>query len=144
METAGLPMERAHPLDVWAAGVGVALRTLRREPILGLKRLALPVSYWRSAEFGYVWRRMTAPHGARVLDLGSPKDLAAMLARRRGYEVVATDILAEAVASSGRYARAQGLEGRGPGRVHSEVQDGRALAYPDAFFDAAFSVSVLE
>src|SRR2546422_10792066 len=30
------------------------------------------------------------------------------------------------------------------GRVHSEVQDGRALTYADGSFDAAYSVSVLE
>ena len=141
---AGKRFERARPLDVWAAGVEVGLRTLRREPVLGLKRLALPVSYWRSAEFGYVWRHLAAPPGARVFDLGSPKDLAAMLARHRGYEVVATDILPEAIDASRRYARAQGLDGRGAGRVHSEVVDGRALAFADASFDAAFSVSVLE
>lgn len=144
MTSADIRFERARPLDVWAAGVEVGLRTLRREPVLGLKRLALPVSYWRSAEFGYVWRRLTAPPGARVFDLGSPKDLAAMLARHRGHEVVATDILPEAIDSSRRYARAQGLDGRGAGRVHSELQDGRALPYADASFDAAFSVSVLE
>jgi SAM-dependent methyltransferase len=139
-----LPRERGGPLDVWAAGVGVALRTLRKEPVLGLKRLALPVSYWRSAEFGYVWRQLSLPAGARVLDVGSPKDLAAMLAYRRGYEVVATDILPEAIESSRRYAIAQSLDGVGPGRVRSEVQDGRTLEYADGSFDAAFSVSVLE
>jgi len=134
----------AHSLGIWAAGVGVGLRTLRKEPLLGLKRLALPVSYWRSVEFAYVWRQLRQPPGARVLDVGSPKDLAAMLARHRGYEVVATDILPEAVLSSRRYASAQGLEGRGAGRVRSEVQDGRALPYADGSFDAAYSVSVLE
>jgi len=136
--------ETAKPLDIWAAGVGVGLRTLRREPMLGLKRLALPVSYWRSAEFAYACRQLRLPPGARVFDLGSPKDLAALLARQRGYEVVATDILPEAIDESRRYALAQGIDGRGPGRVHSELQDGRALTYPDASFDAAFSVSVLE
>ena len=134
----------AHPLAIWAAGLGVGLRTIRREPLLGLKRLALPVSYWRSVEFAYVWRQLRLPPGSRILDVGSPKDLAAMLARHRNYEVVATDILPEAVESSERYARAQRLEGEGPGRVHSEVQDGRRLTYPDASFDAAYSVSVLE
>ena len=133
-----------HPLGVWAAGIGLALRTLRHEPVLGLKRLALPVSYWRSCEFAYVWRQLALPPGSRVLDLGSPKDLAAMLARHRGYEVVATDILSEATLLSERCARAQGLDGRGAGRVHSEVQDGRALTFGDASFDAAYSVSVLE
>ncbi|HWC74521.1 MAG TPA: class I SAM-dependent methyltransferase [Gemmatimonadales bacterium] len=133
-----------HPLGVWTAGMRIGLRTLRKEPVLGLKRLALPVSYWRSREFAYVGRQLQLRPGARVLDLGSPKDLAVMLARHRGYEVVATDILPDAIALSRRYARAQGLDGRGPGRVHSEVQDGRALEYPNGSFDAAYSVSVLE
>jgi SAM-dependent methyltransferase len=131
-------------LRIWAAGVEIGLRTLRKEPLLGLKRVILPVSYWRAAEFAYVWTQLTQPPGSRVLDLGSPKDLAAMLARHRRHEVVATDILPEAITLSQRYASAQGLEGRGPGRVHSEVQDGRALTYADGSFDAAYSVSVLE
>jgi len=134
----------SHPLGIWSAGVLIGLRTLRKEPVLGLKRLALPVSYWRSREFAYVWRQLQLRPGARVVDLGSPKDLAVMLARHRGYEVVATDILPEAISLTRRYAMAQGLDGRGPGSVHSEVQDGRALTYPDGSFDAAYSVSVLE
>jgi SAM-dependent methyltransferase len=137
-------MSDAQSLRIWAAGVEVGLRTLTKEPLLGLKRLALPVSYWRAVEFGFVWRQLHLPAGARILDLGSPKDLAAMLARRRGYEVVATDILPETIHSSRRYARAQRLDGCGPGLVHSEVQDGRALTYADGSFDAAYSVSVLE
>jgi SAM-dependent methyltransferase len=112
--------------------------------VLGFKRLALPVSYWRSVEFAYVVRQLALPAGARVLDVGSPKDLAAILARRRAFEVIATDILTDAVSLSERYARAQRLDGRGPGRVHSEVQDGRLLRYADASFDAAYSISVLE
>jgi SAM-dependent methyltransferase len=142
--TAALRINGSHALGIWAAGLEVGLRTFRKEPMLGLKRLALPVSYWRSVEFAYVWRQLEQPAGARILDLGSPKDLAAMLARHRGYHVVATDILPEAIALSRRYASAQGLEGDDPGRVRSEVQDGRALTYPDASFDAAYSVSVLE
>src|SRR5262245_18634427 len=142
--TTAMHVDGSHALGIWTAGLLVGLRTLREEPVLGLKRLAMPVSYWRSVEFAYVWRQLALGAGRRVVDLGSPKDLAAMLAKHRGYEVVATDILPEAIALSKRYARAQGLEGRGPGRVHSEVQDGRALTYADASFDAAYSVSVLE
>jgi len=134
----------ARSLGIWAAGVLVGLQTLRKEPVLGLKRLALPVGYWRAVEFAYVWRQLRQRAGARILDVGSPKDLAAMLARHRHYEVVATDILPAAVLLSQRYGSAQGLEGQGPGRVHSEVQDARALTYPDESFDAAYSVSVLE
>lgn len=129
---------------VWGAGIGTGLRTFPAEPRLGLKRAGLPVSYWRTAEFAYVWRRLDPGTPMRVLDVGSPKDLAAFLARRRHYEVVATDILPSAVLLSQRYARAQGVDGSGPGRVRSEVQDGRSLPYPDGSFDAAYSVSVLE
>src|SRR5437899_8331244 len=142
--TVALGPNGAHPLGIWVAGLTVGLRTLRKAPVLGLKRLALPVSYWRSVEFAYVWRQLKQPAGARILDVGSPKDLAAMLARHKGYQVVATDILPEAVLLSRRYASAQRLEGQGPGHVHSEVQDGRALTYADGSFDAAYSVSVLE
>ena len=142
--TTAMNVDGSHALGIWTAGLLVGLRTLRDEPVLGLKRLALPVSYWRSVEFAYVWRQLALGAGARVVDLGSPKDLAVMLARHRGYEVVATDILPDAIALSERYARAQGLDGQGPGHVHSETQDGRALTYADASFDAAYSVSVLE
>jgi SAM-dependent methyltransferase len=132
------------PMRMWTAGVHAGLSSLWKEPVLGLKRLALPVSYWRTAEFAYVWKHLSCPPGAHILDLGSPKDLAMFLARQRGYRVSATDVLPEAIALSKRYARAQGLDGDRSGKVRSEVQDGRALSYPDDLFDAAFSVSVLE
>jgi SAM-dependent methyltransferase len=66
------------------------------------------------------------------------------LARYRGYEVVATDILSSAIEVSRRCAQVQSLEGRGAGRVHCEVQDGRALSFDDGAFDAAYAISVLE
>ena len=137
-------MRTRRRLEAWAAGLHVGLATLRREPLLGLKRVILPVSYWRTAEFAYVMDRLALPRGSFLLDLGSPKDLAAILARERGYRVVATDILDQAVGLSRRYAAAQGLDGDGPGRIRSERQDGRRLDYPDDTFDAAFSISVLE
>lgn len=132
------------PLGSWIAGLRVGAAAVRHEPILGLKRLVLPVSYWRSVEFAYACTQLRLPAESRVLDLGSPKDLAAHLARYRRHAVTAVDILAEAIALSERFAVAQGIAGDGPGRVRSEVQDGRQLPYPDGSFDAAVSVSVLE
>lgn len=131
-------------MRVWRAGLRIGGATVRREPVLGLKRLVLPVSYWRAAEFAYAMRQLDLPAGSRVLDVGSPKDLAVILARSHRLEVTATDILDEAVSLSARYAAAQNRAGRAPGRVHSERQDARALEYPDNSFDAAFSISVLE
>jgi SAM-dependent methyltransferase len=131
-------------LGMWMAGLHVGISTVREEPVLGLKRLVLPVSYWRAVEFSYVWRHLSCGEGARVLDLGSPKDLAIFLARYRKIEMVAVDILPRAVALSKRYAAAQRLDGKGVGMVRSEQQDGRHMSYDDGCFDAAFSVSVLE
>jgi SAM-dependent methyltransferase len=129
---------------MWTAGLAMGLATLRREPLLGLKRVLLPSSYWRTMEFAYVYRQLCLPTSARVLDVGSPKELALILARRRKYEVTATDLLPEPVDVARRYAEAQGISGEGPGRVRAETQDGRHLTYADNHFDAAFAVSVLE
>lgn len=129
---------------LWKTGLRTGLSSIKREPILGLKRLVLPVSYWRTAEFSYVWEHLSPVAKMRVLDLGSPKELALFLARDADCEVVAVDILESAIEVSRRYAVAAGRDGFGPGRVRSEVQDGRTLPYPDNSFDAAFSVSVLE
>jgi SAM-dependent methyltransferase len=132
------------PLSVWATGLRIGFSIASREPLLGLKRIILPVSYWRAAEFSYVCRQFENLLGGRLLDVGSPKDLAAILAGRGSYEVISTDILEEEVEISRRYSEAQGLYGTGPGRVTARVQDGRHLDFPDNSFDAAFSVSVLE
>lgn len=137
-----LPLETIPSL--WATGMRVGMTTLSRAPLLGLKRLILPVSYWRAAEFAFAARQLTLAPGGRILDLGSPKDFALFLAIRRSYEVVAVDILSDAVAVSERFAIAQNRAGVGPGYVQSEVQDGRRLTYADNSFDAAYSISVLE
>jgi SAM-dependent methyltransferase len=131
-------------LKMWAAGLSLGIRALPHDPVLGLKRIALPITYWRTAEFAYTWRHLDLAPGARVLDLGSPKELALLLAKRKRFEVVSTDILPDEVEISDRYCKAHGIEGRGPGRVRAEVQDGRSLTYAPDYFDAAFSVSVLE
>jgi SAM-dependent methyltransferase len=125
-------------------GLGIGARTLRREPVLGAKRLILPVSYWRTAEFAFVARHLRLPAGSAVVDLGSPKDLALILARRNGCGVMALDILERAINLSRRYAAAMGMDGPHSGGVESRVADGRELPFPDAAFDAGFSVSVLE
>lgn len=129
---------------LWRAGLRMGLATFPAEPVLALKRVLLPVSYWRAVEFAYVLRHLSPTRGVHLLDLGSPKDLALLLAREWGAEVTATDILPNAVSLAMRYAAAQGIAGTGPGHVSGEIQDGRRLTYADNSFDAAFSVSVVE
>ncbi|HJS48647.1 MAG TPA: hypothetical protein VJ773_11730, partial [Gemmatimonadales bacterium] len=119
-----MPQLAAERLGIWLGGLGIGARTLLREPVLGAKRLVLPVSYWRAAEFAFVARHLRVPSGAAVVDLGSPKDLALLLARRCRCRVMALDILEEAVGLSRRYAAAQRRDGSAPGEVESRVADG--------------------
>jgi hypothetical protein len=71
----------------------MGLATFPAEPVLALKRVLLPVSYWRAVEFAYVLRTLAPARAARLLDLGSPKDLSLILAREYGAAVTAADVL---------------------------------------------------
>lgn len=114
----------------------LGLEGLAREPREALTRLAIPLDPSRYLEFPDAVRELGPIRGRRVLDLASPKLVAVELARR-GAEVTSVDALEPEV------ARWRALtEGRR--RLRFEVADGRALPFPDASFDHAFSVSVLE
>lgn len=125
------------------AGVAHGFRTLPGVPREGIKRIILPVSYWRTAEFSYVWRRLPPEldSSSRILDLGSPKQLAFIVADARGAHVMATDILPEPIAVVKRIAASRWKR---QGSVEAKVCDGRSLDFEDETFDAVFSVSVLE
>jgi len=131
-------------LGIWASGVHLGLKLLPRSPIQGAKRILLPVSYWRTAEFIYASRKHASlPSGATAFDLGSPKELPAFLSRWRGLVVRATDILQSAVIQGQTYSCAL-FGGVSGDRFLAELQDGRSLTYADGTFDAAFSISVIE
>ena len=49
-----MPARLGRRLGAWRAGLGIGFRTVLKEPVLGAKRLVLPVSYWRTAEFAFV------------------------------------------------------------------------------------------
>jgi SAM-dependent methyltransferase len=131
-------------LRIWGEGLRGGVACLGSDYMLALKRLILPVSYWRTAEFAYLWCALRLAPGSSVLDLGSPKDIAAWLAKRRGYALTSIDVVETEVEYSARYAAATGVLGRGPGHVYQLLQDGRNLEFRDASFDAAYSISVLE
>ena len=128
---------------IWLSGLRMGMATLARAPVLGLKRLIRPASSWRSVEFRYVWNQLVERDFRRLFDLGSPKDLSSFLAGQAGLEVVATDILDSVIELSEQYFAAKGISGTGHGNVLSETQDERALPYPHAASDAAFSLPFL-
>ena len=63
----GRRVKEESPLGIWQAGMLVGIHSLRREPSLGIKRLLLPVSYWRAAEFAFVFKALTGGAGTQVL-----------------------------------------------------------------------------
>jgi len=88
--------------------------------------------------------RRAAGAGERVdgLDVGSPKLAGFYLAARYPVRLTASDISPLAVAPYERLWRAAGRKARG--EIAFALRDGRALADPEATFDLAYALSVLE
>lgn len=100
-------------------------------------RLALcPVDMWRYREFAAVLEH--APGEGRVLDLGSPRLLAAHVAATSGCRVCSTDIsrvIADEVRVYGQAA---------PESLVGLQSDGAHLPFQSQAFDFAYSVSAIE
>jgi ubiquinone/menaquinone biosynthesis C-methylase UbiE len=82
--------------------------------------------------------------GCRVLDIGSPKLPALLVARDRTCELYATDIRDYFIAPTAEFLTRMGLGDRLGRGVYLQVQDARCLSYDDASFDRVYSISVLE
>ena len=91
------------PGAFWATGIRLGMALLPRQPVAGLKKLILPVSYWRAVEFAYTGRQLGDPKGLTILDIGSPKEFAAAIAGWTDCRIVATDIRQSAVEQAERY-----------------------------------------
>jgi SAM-dependent methyltransferase len=106
-----------------------------------LRKLRVPVSYWRGVEYALVSRWGDFRADQRVLDIGSPKLLSSYLATEVGARVVATDINPYFIADCQLLARAARLP---PDRFVAQVEDGRDLSFADDSFDRVYSISVVE
>lgn len=119
-------------------GAGLLLRGNVRD---ALPYLIRPVNYWRAVEYQLVTQAADFRKGQRVLDIGSPKLLSVYLADRVGAEVYATDIESYFM---GKMERVRHLRRLPPERYHLQVEDGRKLSFPEAFFDRVYAISVVE
>jgi SAM-dependent methyltransferase len=128
--------------DLYRFGLGLGLRTLPRQPLLGAKTLALPVEYIRCAEARYVLKHLAVEGHHRVLDVGSPKLPSLFLAARLRARVHATDLVDYFFARYGAYAHA--VLPSPSDLYRMEVQDARGLSYADEAFDRVFSISAIE
>jgi SAM-dependent methyltransferase len=123
---------------LYRTSLGLGARAFIRGPRgrEALIRLLIPLDPSRYLELPWAERELGARPGARVLDLASPKLLAVRLARL-GVEVTSVDAFPREVETWRALAR-------GERRVSFAVADGRALPFPEASFDHAYSLSVLE
>jgi SAM-dependent methyltransferase len=101
-----------------------------------LIRLLVPLDPSRYLELPDTLEQLEAEAGERVLDLASPK-LPAVALAQRGVAVTSVDALESEVVAWRRMA------GSSPNLTFA-VGDGRALDLPDASFDRAYSISVIE
>lgn len=111
-----------------------------------LARIVNPLSYPRLIEFASVMRHM-APHQSdtrTLLDIGSPKLPSLLLAHRSRATVYATDIRPYFIRSHRHFLERLGHAADIGRRLFLETQDATGLTYPDAMFDAVFSISVIE
>ena len=125
-------------LPFWRTSVRLGLRHLARHGYLreAVVRVVVPLDPSRYVELPWAADAMAASPGERVLDLASPKLFAVELARR-GAVVTTVDELESEIAAWRRLTA-------GTPRLELLVGDGRSLPFPDAAFDHASSLSVLE
>ncbi len=125
-------------LGLYRTSVGLGLRYLVRHGYLreAVIRVVVPLDPIRYVELPDALRELDARPGERVLDLASPK-LVALALSRRGVDVTSVDALASEVETWRRLTAGQE-------NVRFQVADGRELPFPDASFDHAYSISVLE
>ncbi len=126
----------------WATLYGLSLRLgarslLRDGPSReALIRIVVPLDPSRYLELPDTLEQLQAAAGERVLDLASPK-LPAVALARQGTIVTSIDALHSEVDTWRR------LAGHEPNLTFA-VADGRDLDLPDACFDRAYSISVIE
>jgi SAM-dependent methyltransferase len=107
-------------------------------------RIWMPLDIDRVVELPWTGQMVGAATPTRLLDVASPKLLAAWLADRTPASVVATDLWSAEVERWRRLIHAADPSGRRFQRLTLETADGTSLGYPDESFDAAYSVSVIE
>jgi SAM-dependent methyltransferase len=121
-------------------GLRLGFQSLLRAKI-NKELLAIPVSYWRAAEYKIVFNELEAERSDKILDIGSPKLLSRFLAHKVGCQVYSTDVDDY---FTGDYLFFQTIKDFSTRKLHAVVQDGRRLAFSDRQFTKIYSISVIE
>jgi SAM-dependent methyltransferase len=130
--------------EIYKFSYFLALRALSPKYAKTAAQLLLePCTYWRNMEVPAVINHLEVGPGDRVLDIGSPKLASLFIWHRLRAEVYATDLFPYFIDQYSHLYECLHTAAGSTG-YHIETQDGRALTYPDCYFDKVYAVSVLE
>jgi ubiquinone/menaquinone biosynthesis C-methylase UbiE len=132
----------------WLTSASVGLKSITKPGfrLQALNRVLNPLSFPRPAEFrASLYSLAPQLDSGRVLDIGSPKLPAVVLARERPtLELYLTDILEDFIAPTRHFLKVAGCGDDIGTRIHLGTEDARCLSYPDSSFDWVYAISVLE
>jgi len=112
---------------------------------IALKRIVLPINYWRVAIFKIVAdfilnMNIYENDNIKILDVGSPKFLSIFLASKINADLYATDLQDESIFTEWkRYYKNSATKKN----VIFEYANAKQLKYPDNYFDIIYSLSVI-
>ena len=112
---------------------------------IALKRIILPVNYWRVAIFKIVAEYILKSDidinkKIKILDIGSPKLLVLFLGSKIKSKIFSTDLQDEAIFTEWE-KHCRNISNSD--NIIFEYADAKALKYPDNYFDIIYSLSVI-
>jgi len=138
--------KRIRKFDIIAFGLKLGwMSCLKGDIRKGLKRIILPVNYWRVSIFKHVAEHILGnisdtDSTLKILDIGSPKLLALYLSSQINGDVYTTDLQDPAIFSEWeRYFHNTSDKTN----LKVEYANAKNLPYPDSFFQVIYSLSVV-
>ena len=118
---------------------------IRGDYRIALKRIILPVNYWRVSIFKHVVDCILksdhcGEEQIRILDIGSPKLLSLFLANRVDGTIYSTDLQDRTIFTEWK-KHYQNMSNKN--NLIFEFQNAKKLTYPDKWFDIVYSLSVI-
>ena len=139
-------MKKVTKVGIIGFALSLGIRSLLRGDVkIAIKRIILPVNYWRVTVFQLVanhimMSRDMSRKDAKILDIGSPKLLSLYLGSNLNGSIYATDLCDKAIFTEWQkyYRNASNRD-----NVIFEYANARELQYPNQYFDLIYSISVI-
>ncbi len=132
-------------MSIYLFGLKLGLFSIfKKDFYIGVKRLILPVNYWRVSIFNivckFILNEFNNKKNMKILDIGSPKLLALYLAKKTNCLLYATDLSDPALFKEwNRYYK----NITNKSNLIFNYANAKSLPYPDNYFDIVYSLSVI-